>query len=447
MRPKTVSEPMQSESSPVSAIRIAIISLGCPKNLVDSEELMGYLGMAGATVCDRAEDADIIVINTCGFIEEAKQESIDLILDAARIKEKKGDFRIVVTGCMAQRYGQELKQELPEIDHVVGLRRYEDVARACGLPGAAEAPGRLRLTPRHYAYLRVSEGCDNRCAYCAIPSIRGPLRSAPLDELAAEARELVADGAVELNLVGQDTTAYGLDTADAGLLPELIGELAEIDGLQWIRVLYAHPRHLTDRILEAMTDCPKVCRYVDLPVQHINDRVLAAMDRHVSSEEVRRLIRTVRAAMPGVFIRTSVIVGFPGETDEEFEELLAFIRDARFERLGAFAYSREEGTPAWDYPDQIPEELKDERLDRVMSCQQEIAFEQNQHLIGGEIHAILEERADDVPERWRGRSEGDAPEVDGTVVVSGRELAQGRIVRVRITGVDGYDLLGECVGV
>ncbi|NOZ19704.1 MAG: 30S ribosomal protein S12 methylthiotransferase RimO [Planctomycetes bacterium] len=423
--------------------KIAIVSFGCAKNLVDSEELMGLIGTAGGVVCDRAEDADILIVNTCGFIEEAKQESIRYILDALHLKKTNPSLRVIVTGCLAQRYAEALRSDVPEVDAIIGLRDFDKVLAACRLPPPAGTTGRLRLTPRHYAYLKVSEGCNNRCSYCAIPSIRGPLQSTPMDSILAQARELAADGTIELNLVGQDTAAYGLDMAGRALLPELLARLHDIDGLQWIRVLYTHPRHLTDEIIQAMASHEKVCPYIDLPIQHINGRILTAMNRKIEASAIKERIAAVRSVMPGVFIRTSIIVGFPGETDAEFQELLAFVRETRFERLGAFAYSREKGTAAFALPDQVPEEIKDERLDRLMTCQQEIAFRVNRGLIGMRVPVILDRPSDDSPDVWEGRTQGDAPDVDGMIYITGPNLRAGRIVTVRITGTEGYDLVGE----
>ncbi|MEW6356876.1 MAG: 30S ribosomal protein S12 methylthiotransferase RimO [Planctomycetota bacterium] len=426
--------------------KIGIVSFGCPKNLVDSEELMGMIGLSGGIVCDRAEDADILIINTCGFIEAAKEESIGYILDALQLKKDKPSFQVIVTGCLAQRSAEELRSQVAGIDRIIGLRNFAEVLAACRLPPLAEAPARLRLTPRHYAYLKITEGCDNRCSYCSIPSIRGPMQSFPPEQLLAEARELASDGTVELNLIGQDTAAYGLDTTNPPLLPELLAQLHEIEGLQWIRVLYTHPRHLTAEIIEAMATLAKVCPYIDLPIQHISNRILSAMSRKIGSAQIKKLISTIRAKIPGVFIRTSLIVGFPGETDDDFAELLDFVRETRFERLGAFAYSREEGTPAYDLPDQVSEDVKADRLDRLMSCQQEIAFEFNRDLIGRRMPVILSRPSEDSPDVWEGRTQGDAPEVDGMIYVAGPGLHAGQIVTVRITGTEGYDLVGEFEG-
>ncbi len=428
---------------------VGIISLGCPKNLVDSERLMGRIAEAGGIVCANVADADIVIVNTCGFIQDAKEESLDFIRQAADLKKAGRCKRLIVAGCLAQRYGETLRELVPSIDDIVGLSDVPRIVRMCAEQAAGQdgrAPyddsARLRLTPPHYAYLRLSEGCNNRCHYCIIPAIRGPLRSKPLEQIVSEARELVSDGAVELNLIAQDITAYGMDIAGRTMLPDVITAISPVPGLRWIRLLYTHPAHFTDQIIDEVARNQKVCKYVDMPVQHISQRVLQRMGRKVSRERVESLIAALRTRVPGVFLRTSLIVGFPGETEAEFEEMCEFIRVTRFERLGVFAYSREEGTPAAAYPDQIAEEVKQARLRFVMELQQKIAFEHTAAMVGREVNVLIDRRAETNRHAWEGRTEGDAPEVDGTVIVRGKKIRPGHFYAVRIVRSRGYDLEG-----
>ena len=428
---------------------VGIISLGCPKNLVDSERLMGRIAEAGGIVCADVQDAEIVIVNTCGFIEEAKQESLDFIRQAADLKKAGRCRRLIVAGCLAQRYGDALRETVPEIDDIVGLGEVPRLVRICAEePPATDTrrpdddTARLRLTPRHYAYLRLSEGCNNRCHYCIIPSIRGPLRSKPLDLLVSEARELVADGAVELNLIAQDITAYGLDISGRPILPDVIRAISPLDGLRWIRLLYTHPAHFTDEIIDETARNEKVCKYIDMPIQHIADRILERMGRKVTKQQILSLIAKLRDRVPGVSLRTSLIVGFPGETDEEFAELCDFARATRFERLGAFAYSREEGTPAAEYPDQIPDDVKQARLETVMKLQQKIAFEQTAAMVGKQVDVLIDRPAEAERHAWEGRTQADAPEVDGLVLVRGKNLKPGRFYRAKVVSSRGYDLIG-----
>jgi len=428
---------------------VGIISLGCPKNLVDSERLMGRIAEAGGIVCANVEDAEIVIVNTCGFIEEAKQESIDFIRQAADLKKAGRCQRLIVAGCLAQRYGEALRETVPEIDDIVGLSEVPRLVRiCCEEPPAPDArrpdddTARLRLTPRHYAYLRLSEGCNNRCHYCIIPSIRGPLKSKPLDLLVQEARELVADGAVELNLIAQDITAYGLDISGRSMLPDVIRAVSPLEGLRWVRLLYTHPAHFTDEVIAEVARNNRVCKYIDMPIQHINDRILERMGRKVTKPQTVSLIGRLRRQVPGISLRTSLIIGFPGETDDEFAELCDFVRATRFERLGAFAYSREEGTAAADYPDQIPDDVKQARLETVMKLQQKIAFEQTAAMVGKHVEVLIDRPSGEERNVWEARTQGDAPEVDGLVLVRGKRLKAGRFCPVRIVSARGYDLIG-----
>ncbi|MBM4079205.1 MAG: 30S ribosomal protein S12 methylthiotransferase RimO [Planctomycetes bacterium] len=450
--------------------RVSLISLGCPKNLVDSEKMLARIAERGAIICERAEDADTVLVNTCGFIKDAKQESVDVILEAGELKRQGRCRRIIVAGCLAQRYGDALKAEMPEIDAVIGVGRHEDVAALCcgsdngGKRGRVHFAGtarrvlrtkctrplfpgecgpRLRLTPRHFAYLRVAEGCNNRCSYCIIPRIRGPFRSRPMGELLREAEELAADGVKELNVIAQDTTLYGADLYGQPRLHLLLRQISRLS-FRWVRLLYTHPGHWYPELIDELATNEVLCRYVDLPVQHISDRILRRMGRRVTRKRVRDLIETLRNRIPGVALRTALIVGFPGETRQDFQVLLGFIERVRFERLGAFAYSREEDTRAARFVPQVAEKTKQRRLDAVMSLQQRIAFEQNAQWIGREVEVLIDSRADDGRE-WLGRTYADAPEVDGSVIVTGRGLSPGIFCRARITGTRGYDLVAEPV--
>jgi len=425
---------------------VCVVTLGCSKNLVDSELMLGRLAEAGAVICEQPDHAQVIIVNTCAFIDSAKQQSIDAILELAELKARDPRKILVAAGCLSQRYGKALRKEMPEIDAVVPLRDMRGILRACGLgPGAkwCDAGPRVRLTPRHYAYLRIAEGCDNRCTYCAIPDIRGPFRSRPAGEVTAEAEQLVADGAREINVIAQDTTLYGKDSRAGETLALLLRRLSGVPRLRWIRLLYTHPAHFRDDLIDEIASNSRICPYVDLPVQHLNDRILKRMGRRVTQAQILDLIDRLRARIPGLTLRTSVIIGFPGETDAAFEELLQLVQRIRFERLGAFTYSREEGTPAARYSRQVSERIKRERLDALMTAQQHIAFEQASARIGQTATVLIDEASGHAPDEWRARSRAEAPEVDPVILVGGRRLAAGRFRRVRITGSRGYDLVAK----
>lgn len=476
--------------APDSPVRVNLISLGCPKNLVDSEMILGGLGSRGLVVTQEAEDADIIVVNTCGFVDSAKEESINTILEACELKkDSETPKKVVVAGCLAQRYGSELRREIPELDAIVGLGEYGDLADTLlELAGGDRRPmhyqvsdptkacqaevGRFRLTPSHYAYLRISEGCDNPCTFCAIPAIRGRFRSKPISMILEEARELTASGARELILISQDTTSYGVDLDGKFQLHRLLEELAGVDGVEWIRVLYAYPAFTTDEMIEAIATIPQVVKYFDIPLQHISDRMLRRMGRRMSERKTRALLDRTRQRIPGLFLRTTFIVGFPGETDEDFESLRDFIEDFRFERLGVFPFSREDNTPSASFPDQLPEELIKERLETLMLTQQEVAFRHNRERRDEVVDVLIDSLEGDDSEVSglvaRGRTYGEAPEIDPQVLLSAgttsppdsaaglgasggfRELPllrasasvePGQMVRARITGSRDYDVL------
>lgn len=438
--------------------KVGMVSLGCPKNQMDAELMLARLRDAGYDITAESGLADVVVVNTCGFIEDAKQESIDNILEFAQLK-KEGQIRgIVVTGCLAQRYQDELVRELPECDGVLGLGANADIVEAVDtvLSGgkAVAFPDRCRwvldgprllTTPSFFAYMRVADGCNNRCAYCAIPLIRGGLRSRDMEALVREAEELAAGGVKELILVAQDTTMYGQDLEGRPLLPELLERLCAVEGLCWIRLLYCYPEHITDELLAVMRRQPKILRYLDVPLQHCSGRVLRAMNRPGDRESLTALFGRIREALPGVVLRTTILVGFPGETEADFEELCAFIKEIRFERLGCFAFSAEEGTPAASMPGQIPEEVKNRRRDIVMQTQERIADEYNRAQMGKTLD-VLVESFDRYAECWFGRSAADAPDIDGKIFFTTKTpVIPGDLIRVQITDCLDWDLLGERV--
>jgi ribosomal protein S12 methylthiotransferase len=436
-------------------LSVALISLGCAKNLVDSEKMLGALGQDGFIISPDADGADFVVVNTCAFIDVARNESFQAIEEMLRLKKERRAKYVVVTGCMPQRYRGQLLRRYPGIDAVAGIYHQERlpglfrrVAAKGGKPrtfaatysppdSVAPDTARLRLTPLHYAYLRISEGCNNRCSYCTIPDIRGPLRSKPLRTVLEEARELVGDGARELILIGQDTTSYGRDLYGECRLPELVRRVARTGGIRWLRILYTHPAHYTKELMALFDEIPNLCRYIDLPVQHASDRILTAMKRRVTRSKLEDLIGKLRGEVPGAVLRTSVIVGFPGETDADFAELLDFLGHVRFDRLGCFTYSREEGTPAGEMPDQVPEEAKQERLDEVMRLQQEISQAANARFVGRELEMVADGVAEDG--RIVARSYREAPDVDGVIIVKDAGVEVGHFFNARITEAGPYD--------
>lgn len=439
------------------AIKVGMVSLGCPKNQMDAELMLARLRDAGMTITPDSGLAEVVIVNTCGFIEDAKKESIDNILEFAQLKKEGQIRKIIVTGCLAERYQEELVRELPECDGVLGLGANADIVEAVRAVMKGEAVvrfpdkgcwkldgARLQTTPSFFAYLRVGDGCNNCCAYCAIPQIRGPLRSREMDSLLEEARSLAANGVKELVLVAQDTTLYGEDLYGEARLPELLEELCKIDGLAWIRLLYCYPEHITDRLLDVMAAQEKILPYLDMPIQHCSGRVLKAMNRTGDAEWLRGLIARIRRRVPGIVLRTTVMTGFPGEGETEFEELCAFIQEMRFERLGCFAFSPEEGTAAFDMPGQLPEEEKSRRRDIVMEEQARIAGEYNQSQVGRTI-PVLVESYDRYAECWFGRSPADAPDIDGKVFFTcpGGAVKPGDLVRVTVTDSMDWDLMGE----
>lgn len=426
--------------------KINVITLGCSKNTVDSEHLMARLAAAGYEVLfdsDRT-NAKVVVINTCGFIGDAKQESIDMILRAAAAKQAGKIERLFVVGCLSERYADELRAEIPEVDEYFGARTWDGIVRALG---ASEDPAlateRRLTTPKHYAYLKISEGCNWKCGYCAIPLIRGGHVSVPMEELEEEARKLAAQGVRELMVIAQDTTYYGIDLYGRRMLAELLRRLCRIDGIAWIRLHYAYPAAFPDEVIEVMAAEPKICKYLDIPFQHISDAQLAAMHRRHTKAEAMELIRRLRTAIPDLALRTTLLVGYPGETEADFEELLEFVREVRFERLGVFAYSEEEGTySAEQLRDDVPEAVKQERVERIMALQNEISLENNRRRVGRTERVIIDSRQGDF---YVGRTQYDSPEVDQEILipVGGRRLLRGHFYEAEVTSAADYDLYGE----
>lgn len=428
--------------------KINVITLGCSKNTVDSEHLMARLAAAGYEVLfdsDRT-DAKVVVINTCGFIGDAKQESIEMILRAAQAKKAGRIEQLFVIGCLAERYADELRHEIPEVDEYFGARTWDGIVRALG---ASEDPAlateRHLTTPKHYAYLKISEGCNWKCGYCAIPLIRGPHVSVPMEELEEEARKLARRGVRELIVIAQDTTYYGLDLYGKRMLAELLRRLCRIDGIEWIRLHYAYPAAFPEDVIEVMASEPKICKYLDIPFQHISDAQLSAMLRRHTKAEALELIRKLRTAIPDLALRTTLLVGYPGETEADFEELMEFVREVRFDRLGVFAYSEEEGTwSARKLRNDVPDEVKQQRVDRIMALQNEISLENNRRRVGRTERVLIDSRQGD----WYvGRTQYDSPEVDQEILIpiGGKRLLKGHFYPVRIDAAEDYDLYASVV--
>lgn len=429
--------------------KINIITLGCSKNTVDSEHLAAQLAAMEYKVVfdsDRT-DADVVVINTCGFIGDAKQESIDTILRAAQLKSEGAIDELFVVGCLSQRYADELRPELPEVDDFFGVNDWAGIVERLGAKYRAENETRRELsTPSHYAYLKISEGCNWMCGYCAIPLIRGRHKSVPMEALIAEAEALVAKGVREIMVIAQDTTYYGVDIYGERKLAELLERLCRIEKLEWVRLHYAYPTDFPDEVIEVMAREKKICRYLDIPFQHIADNQLTAMKRRHTKAEALRLIEKLRSAIPDIALRTTLLVGYPGESNADFEELLEFVRDTKFDRLGVFAYSEEEGTySATRLRDDVPDEVKQQRVDRIMRLQERVSLENNARRIGETMRVIIDRKEGDF---YIGRSEYDSPEVDQELIIDsrGKRLLRGRFYSVRITDAEDYDLYAEIVG-
>ena len=436
--------------------KVGMMSLGCPKNQCDAELMLHKLSQAGYELVDDVAKADCVIVNTCGFIESAKQESIEEIIELGKLKAEKTIQAIVVTGCLAERYREQLRQELPEVDVVLGLGCNGDIVDACDRALWGESfesfddkekmpmdGGRVQTTPPFYAYLRVADGCDNRCSYCAIPYIRGGYRSRSMESIMAEARELAERGVKELVLVAQDTTRYGEDFGGGSLLPELLEQLCTIDGIMWIRLLYCYPDRVTDRLLDVMAAQDKIVKYMDIPLQHCCGDILKAMNRSGDSESLLALIKHIREKVPGIALRTTMMVGFPGETRAHVEQLALFIREAKFEKLGCFVWSAEEGTPAYDLPDRVSEREGDRRMNIIIDEQSRCVDAWCEAMQGREIDVTVE-GYDRLAECCYGRSSTDAPEIDGKVFfTSTKPMNMGDIVRVRVFDRMDCDLIGE----
>lgn len=441
-------------------MNVLFVSLGCDKNLVDSEHMLGDLIDNGFSICDSEEDADIIVVNTCSFIADAMEESIQNIIDLGAYKETGRLKGLIVTGCLAQRFTNEILEQLPEVDAIIGTNSYDELLNAINivlekngdkpvfkkdLVGLPRDGRRVLTTGGHYAYLKIAEGCNKRCTYCIIPHLRGDYRSVPMEKLLAEAKQLAADGVKELILVAQETTVYGIDIYGKKSLPALLHELCKIDGIEWIRILYAYPEEITDELIECMASEPKICHYIDMPIQHCNDDILKKMARKTNKADIMAIADKLRMAMPDISLRTTLICGFPGETEEMHQELLQFIKDMSFDRLGAFAYSKEEGTVAATWDNQVDEDLKKKWEEEVMLSQRDISLSNNENYVGRTLKVFIEGK---LPEDgvFIGRTYRDTPSVDGFIFVnSDTELTSGQFVDVKVTSFDEYDLIGDVV--
>ncbi len=441
------------------SVRVGMVSLGCPKNQVDAELMLGYLADAGYDLVEDAAMSDVAIVNTCGFIESAKSEAIEEILELAALKKEGRIKALIVTGCMAERYRDAVLEELPEVDAVVGIGANHKIAEIVG--GIAEKTGisvygekeelrmcgrRIRTTLPFYSYLRIADGCNNQCAFCAIPMIRGKYRSRPMEELVEEARQLAAKGVRELTVIAQDTTEYGSDLYGKRMLPELLNRLCEVEGLKWIRVLYCYPEKITDELLDVIASQPKICKYIDMPIQHSSRHVLRAMHRPGDRESLTRLIAHIREKIPGVVLRTTLMTAFPGETQEDFEDLIDFVREVKFERLGCFIWSAEEDTPAFDLPDRVDPETAAMREESIIDEQSRVIDGWCESMKGKRLE-VMTEGFDRLAECYHGRSQGEAPEIDGKIFfdTDGKKLTPGEFVTVEITDCMDCDLVGRLV--
>ena len=436
--------------------KVAMVSLGCAKNQVDAEQMLCLLHEAGYEITTEVEYCDVAIVNTCGFIESAKSEAIQEILELGLLKNEGKIGKILVSGCLSQRYKDQLMEELPEVDGILGCGSYGDIVSAVDgvlegdkprrfgdINADPEELGRVLTTPDYYAYLKIAEGCNKRCTYCVIPSVRGNYRSIPMDSLVREAKKLVENGAKELILVAQETTVYGIDLYGEKMLPELLRKLCTIEGLVWIRLLYCYPEEITEELIQVMKEQPKVCHYLDMPIQHASDKILAKMGRKTRKEELEGIIAKLREEIPDICLRTTLISGFPGETEKDHEELLDFVNRMEFDRLGVFPYSQEENTPAAEMPDQVEESVKLERQAEIMELQQDIAFDKDESMIGRSLLAMIEGKVAD-ENAYVARTYRDAPNVDGYLFINtSRELMTGDFVQARVTGAYEYDLIGE----
>lgn len=447
--------------------KVGFISLGCPKNLVDSEVMMGQLKAKGFELTADAADADTIVVNTCGFIESAKKESIEAILEAANFKTNGKAERLVVAGCLVERYRDELNAEMPEVDAFIGTSQINDILAACdprtntrALPVVPlgnqsatylydESTPRILATPGHYAFIKIAEGCDRPCAFCFIPQMRGHFRSRRFGSIVAEAHQLAEEGVKELILVAQDSSRYGEDLGKQDALAHLLRELSHTDGIEWVRVMYTYPTHISDGFLDVLAEEPKAVKYLDMPLQHASQKVLKLMKRGVNRASLERLIERVRSRVPGIAVRTTFITGFPGETDEDFEELMTFVRNVKFDRVGVFTYSDEEGTPAYDLPGKVAAQVANRRRARLMKEQSRISRRRNNARVGDRVRVLFEGQSKESDLLWQGRMETQAPDIDGCVLINdapeGVVPQPGAMIDVQITEAQEYDLVGRIV--
>ncbi len=437
--------------------RYAFVSLGCPKNLVDSERMLGLLQLDGYQLISDPEQADFVVVNTCGFIESAREESYGAIREMLDLKKKDIIRGVIVSGCLAERQKESLLEEHPDIDHLVGVFGREEITKVADrLIGGLEeqrsvfhpAPiralpelQRLRITPNHFAYLKISEGCDRLCTFCAIPQMRGKHATKPIETVIAEAAELAADGVKELIVVAQDTTYYGMDLYGEPRLVELLAELEKVPQLEWIRLMYFYPMYVSDRLIQTIADSTKIVPYLDMPLQHINDTMLKRMSRRVTRQQTETLLKALRQGIPDLVLRTTMITGFPGETDEQFDELVEFVREQQFERMGVFTYSYEPSTPSANLADHVPEDVKQHRRDVLMAEQQQISLARNQQQVGKSMRVLIDQPVPDEPTAWVGRSVADAPDVDSVVWVTGDDIQPGDFVDCEIVAAQEYDLI------
>jgi len=436
-------------------IRVNVITLGCPKNEVDSDAMRWHLIESGYELTEDLEDANVFVINTCGFIDQAKAESLDHIWEIVRLKGEDKSKKLIVAGCLAQRYPDQLFKEIPEIDAILGIAEIKNIGKVCDQirknkriclispPREKEDEKIVRraVSDRPFAYLRIADGCNNLCSYCSIPLIRGNYRSRSIQSLLREAEFLAKRGVKEINLIAQDTSLYGVDIYGKTKLPELLSSLCEIPEIEWIRILYTHPAHYSDELIESIASNPKVCKYLDMPLQHISDRLLSLMNRKLTKKGIIRLIEKLRREIPHLTLRTTFLVGFPGETESDFNELLDFVEEMRFDRVGIFPYSREEDTKAYHLRPQIPSKKKQDRWDRLLLLQQKISLEKNKCKVGKNLAVLIEGKSGE--NGFFGRSEAEAPEIDGLIYIKGEQLKVGDLVKVRITRASDYDLIGE----
>ena len=440
-------------------IKISIISLGCARNLVDSELVIGKLEKEGFRIVDETEKSDICIINTCAFIDDAKREAIDVILRVVELKKEGSIKKVIVSGCLGQRYVKQLETEIPEVDAILGVDNFKNILSAVSSVlkderfisvnppkvSYSHKDPRMVLTPSHYAYIKVAEGCKNKCSYCAIYKIRGDFRSRPISSIVSEIKTLSSKRKIpELNIIAQDTTSYGIDIDGSLKIVELLKKICSIKRAHWIRLLYTHPKYFTDELIEIIAKEPSICKYIDIPIQHINNDILKRMNRKVTREKIETLIKKIRKKIPNVALRTSIIVGFPGETEKQFKELCSFIKETKFERLGCFIYSKEEETPAYNFKNQISAKIKEKRFDKIMQLQQKVSVDINSALLGKKMEVLIEEKETSEKGVYIARTEHDAPEVDGQVYVHTKKILKpGQFIKVTITDTLEYDLIAK----